>query len=290
MTRRPLLSFALPAVATVTAVAGLALAAPAKSGAKKAPAKAAEAAPAPEAAKDDPADVLDVSKVPKLVVFTDGKNHYFVASKMKGDDTTFYYGDGKKFWKQRVYGSGGTYDEKEGWSDVSMSFWEPRVDSGWKGSFGWKDGKVSIQCDTRLTELKPLPPDDGKKMIDGAKFYKPLWKRMAHRIARDREGNYFYVDNLREPDNAKAFRIFYGKKGAMKQLAMTNIVADSEGEIYSTKAGDLKVVLDKGESTWTEKGKATKLVSLNPSDNHIMIYSDLGVYSGQNLGTPCDDL
>ena len=35
--------------------------------------------------------------------------------------------------------------------------------------------------------------------------------------------------------------------------------------------------------------KKAKLV-LEPSDNHVMIYTDLGVYTGEPLGTPCDDL
>jgi hypothetical protein len=32
------------------------------------------------------------------------------------------------------------------------------------------------------------------------------------------------------------------------------------------------------------------LISLPLDDNRVLIYTDLGVYAGQRLGTPCDDL
>lgn len=286
MMRRILLVSLLVAPLALVASSSQVSAAPA---AKK---KAAPAAAAPEAPKEpaaDPADVIDVSKVERLLVFTDGKGHYVVTPKTKQNETLLFYGDGKTFYNQRVFGSGGSYDEKDGWSDVSYSFWEPRVDAGWKGSFGWKDGKVHMQCDTKQTELKVVPPDEAKKIIAEGKFYKPKWKRRAYALARDREGTYFYVDNLREPANAKAFKLYSGKKGEMKPLPLTNIVSDQEGDIFSTKIGDLRLVLDKSESSWTVKGKTNKLVHLDLEGNARVIYSELGVYSS-SLGTPCDDL
>jgi hypothetical protein len=76
----------------------------------------------------------------------------------------------------------------------------------------------------------------------------------------------------------------------MKPQKLTNIVSDSEGDIFATKTGSLRVVLDKHESLWTQGKKQQKLILLPIEDNAIMIYSDLGVYTGQPLGTPCDDL
>ncbi|MGZ3440551.1 MAG: hypothetical protein ACXVDD_13605, partial [Polyangia bacterium] len=88
----------------------------------------------------------------------------------------------------------------------------------------------------------------------------------------------------------KNFRLWAGMKGAMKLQKMTNVVSDSEGDIFSTKTGSLRLILDKHETTWVANEKKTKLVFLDPADNHIMIYTDLGVYTGEPLGTPCDDL
>ena len=47
-------------------------------------------------------------------------------------------------------------------------------------------------------------------------------------------------------------------------------------------------MLDKKESAWVQKGKREHLKSLPVEDNVALIYADLGVYSGQPLGTPCD--
>ena len=98
-----------------------------------------------------------------------------------------------------------------------------------------------------------------------------------------------YVDQAREPEGNKDFRVFRGQKGAVKPQKMVNIVSDSEGEIFITKAGKLRFVLNKSEKTWVEGKKETKLIDLPIDDNHVLIYTDLGVYTGQRLGTPCDD-
>jgi hypothetical protein len=84
------------------------------------------------------------------------------------------------------------------------------------------------------------------------------------------------------------FRLYSGPRGSMKPLKMVNVVSDSEGDIFSTKSGELRLVLDKKESAWVQKGKRQPLKSLPVEDNVALIYADLGVYTGQPLGTPCD--
>ena len=49
-------------------------------------------------------------------------------------------------------------------------------------------------------------------------------------------------------------------------------------------------MLNKKETQWIANEKKTKLIWLPVEDNRIMIYTDLGVYTGMPLGTPCDDL
>ena len=153
---------------------------------------------------------------------------------------------------------------------------------------------LHARASAKLTQLAAA---EAKAVVAGAKFYKTRWNHFAYSLARDNTGKYYYVDNLREPEHAKNFRLWAGMKGAMKQQKMTNVVSDSEGDIFSTKTGSLRLILDKHETTWFEKRqyesgepKKTKLVFLDPADNHIMIYTDLGVYTGEPLGTPCDDL
>ena len=246
------------------------------------------AAAVPALAADD--ETIDIkASAAKYKVVTDGKGHYVAGIPFEigdGSDNGFlFYGDGKTFYAQRRTGGGAN-----GTESFDTVFWEPRVNERWKASFGMKDGKYYVQCDARKTELKEVPEADAKKMLDSAAFKKTRWKRRAYSLARDNGGKYYYVDQAREPEGNKDFRVFRGQKGAVKPQKMVNIVSDSEGEIFITKAGKLRFVLNKSEKTWVEGKKETKLIDLPIEDNHVLIYTDLGVYAGQPLGTPCDDL
>ena len=85
------------------------------------------------------------------------------------------------------------------------------------------------------------------------------------------------------------YRLFVGPKGNLAQAKMTNVVSDSEGDIFATKTGSLRLILDRRESSWIENDKPKPLRLVPVEDNLSMIYNDLGIYSGERLGTPCDD-
>jgi hypothetical protein len=235
---------------------------------------------------DEPPKTLDIKPVKdKLLVLADAKKHYVVINPTEISDDFFFYGDGKTFWGQRTFGGG-----RDGDTSFSRNFWEPRGKNGNGASFDWRDGKYTVYCQERKTELKPVSDAEKKKILDGAIFNAPRWKHRAYALARDKMGVYFYVDRQREPEDSKVFRVWSGMKGAMKPQKLTNIVSDSEGDIFATKTGSLRVVLDKHESLWVQGEKEQKLIMLPIEDNAPMIYNDLGVYTGQPLGTPCDDL
>lgn len=249
------------------------------------------AAAAPPKADAPPA--ADISAIKdKLAVWSDGKKHYLaLVMTTDSDSPVFWSDDGKSFYQLRVFGGGSEGDDKD-LRRLDRVFWEPRVQAAYQGGFEYKqDGKaMTIQCAERKTPLKQLAAAEAKPIVDGGKFYKARWNRYAYALARDNTGKYFYVDNQREPEHSKNFRLWAGQKGAMKLQKMVNVVSDSEGDIFATKTGELRLILDKHETTWIANEKKTKLVYLPVEDNHIMIYTDLGVYTGEPLGTPCDDL
>lgn len=236
-----------------------------------------------------PDDVVDISKAKaKMKAASDGKGHYMVWAPFHGSDATsdmVFWGDGKDFWRIRYMGYGAEGDKK-----FDLTFWEPRVKERWMAEFAFKDGKYSVTCDDRHTDLTLLSAADATKLIDGATFHKPRWKHQAYSLARDTKGTYFFVDQLREPPDSRVFRVFSGQRGNMKELKMKNIVSDSEGDIFYTKKGELRLVLDKSEQTWAKGKKSTKLTVLPVEDNIQLTYSELGQYTGQSLGTPCDDI
>jgi len=235
---------------------------------------------APAAADAELVDVAEYKTKLKLV--SDGKNHY-VAFVPFGSMEQVFYGDGKVFYQLRVHGGGSS-----GTESFDRNFWDPRI--AWGGtSFSFRDTKYTLTCRPRETTLTPVASDQEQALLGKAVFHKPLWKRQAYALARDNLGNYFYVDKLREGEG-KAFRLYSGPKGAMKKLAMTNIVSDAAGDIFATKTGELRLVLNKGDNFWVAGKKQNKLVSLVIEDNASVIYNELGVYAGERLGTPCDDL
>jgi hypothetical protein len=247
----------------------------------------ARSKPAPKPAAEPAPETVDVAPVKdKLRVLHDGKKHYVALIPFDdGGWSHVYYGDGKTFHALRVIGSGAN-----GRESFDFVFWEPRVKARWQASLEFKGGKYEVLCDTRKTELTALPDADGAAMIAAATFTKPLWRHRAFALARDDKGTYFYVDRQREPEDSLNFRLYSGPRGALKPLKMINVVSDSEGQIFSTKTGDLRLVLDRKEAAWV-KGKArTSLTPLPIEDNAQLIYTDLGAYTGQRLGTPCDDL
>jgi hypothetical protein len=236
---------------------------------------------APAAPTVDISDVKD-----KMQILTDGKGHYIAVEPWGKDDKHLYYGDGKRFHLQRS--PSGSRQGNEAWS---RTFWEPRVSALWQGGVALNRDKThSVQCGKRATPLTLVEGDDRAKIMAEATFHDPLWPYRAYALARDQKGNYYYVDRPREPENNKAFRLFAGPRGSLKPLKMTNVVSDSQGDIFTTKKGELRLVLDKKRSAWVAGKAETELTSLPIDENRIMIYTDLGVYAGQRLGTPCDDL
>ncbi|MGZ3446205.1 MAG: hypothetical protein ACXWLG_12430 [Myxococcaceae bacterium] len=236
-------------------------------------------------AAEPAADPIDVSAVrDQLVVVADGKGHYIAVIPF-GDsiwEHLYWSADGKDFYQQRVFGGGSS-----GTESFERSFWEPRVRGRSGASFGMHDGTYKLWCGERTTVFTSTEPGKAKALLAGAKFHPPLWKYRAYALARDDSGTYYYVDRRRE-DGSMEFRLYSGPRGSMKPLKMVNVVSDSEGDIFSTRSGELRLVLDKKESAWVQKGKRQTLKSLPVEDNVALIYDDLGVYSGQPLGTPCD--
>ncbi len=233
-----------------------------------------------------PADSLvDVTAVKaELRVFDDGKGHYLVLIPFGGDVWNhFYWGDGKTFWAQRVYG--GLSEENVAFSKL---FWEPRVPRGQAG-FRLKDGVYKLDCGERMTLFHPTADERAHALLDSASFKPPRWTRRAYALARDESGIYYYVDRARE-ETVLDFRLWAGPRGQLKPLHMTNVVSDSEGDVFATRSGELRLVLDKKESVWVKGNQRTPLRLLPLEDNVRLIYSELGVYAGEPLGTPCDVL
>ena len=239
-------------------------------------------------------DVLKVD-ADKTAVCTDGKSHYVAIAPDEQVIYRLYYGDGKKLNHVRsdeARGAGGLWFPDPRFFDKSLNDSFRGLDMRVLSRIEYEPEKKTcvLMCGDRKVPLTLLEADKAKAVVAGAKIEGSLRKRVPHALARDDRATYYYVDRGATPETEKSFRLFVGPKGALKLQKMTDVASDSEGEIFATKTGSLRFVLGKQESTWIKGGKSKKLVIIPAEQNLQMIYNDLGVYTGERLGTPCDDL
>lgn len=266
------------------------------------PAEPAPAAPAPTAAPikhgpnflDEPLD--KETKTDDLKLVTNGKGLYVaLPPKHEGSGTRLFSGDGKSFWATVTTGGGangsaGTFEH---------SLWDPRYRDGFgiDGSFRrTADGKFLLTCgDKKKTEveLKPVPEAEARKILKGARFFKARWKRQNLALARDEDGHYFFVDQLRDSDPASDLRFYMGAKGKLQGFELVDHTADSGAEVFITSAGKLKRIItaeDRTKGEWIVGAQKTPVtfVDLRGLGTNQLIYTALGVYAGERLGQPCD--
>ena len=237
--------------------------------------------------KPKPIDITP--QLDNLDVFRDDAGQVIVSPKAQSikDDAAnwLFFGDGKTMYQQRIVASsntGGTYQ---------WSLWAPRAQGLLQAQVTIDANGADVRCKSGKdghARLAALPADQAKALLKKATFLPPLWDRTARFLARDEDGIYYYVDELRPEYGGKGYRVFVGKKGAMKELAMTNVASDSAGEVYATKTGELKIVTGiDGKAFWKKGSRKTELVTLPPIKNLYLIYRELGIYG--KLGALCDD-
>jgi len=151
-------------------------------------------------------------------------------------------------------------------------------------------GTCSVTCGARAVELKLLDDKAKAAAISGAKFVPSPNDREPYALARDRKGTYYYVDRGNTAETAKDFHLYRGQRGRLKPLSMRDVVSDSEGEIFASETGKLRLIVGKEEAQWIATTAPQKLTRLPLAENYGLIYNELGVYLGDRLGVPCDDL
>ncbi len=242
------------------------------------------------AAADPKPELVDVKAYrDKLVLLQDASGGIYAVYSERDKDPHVFYGTAKALYEQYVPSRG--FDEDR-WS---VALWAPRVARVQNAALVYKqDHTYALFCGTDETGLTQLTGDKAKQVLAKTPFLSPALVRRAHLLARDDSGVYYYIDVLRQKYGGKGYRLFVGKKGAMKPVAITDIASDTGGEVFSTKSGDLRLVtsnLDenaRSSATWIKGDKHTQLVALDVDMNSPVIYRDLGIYTF--IGTVCENL
>lgn len=118
----------------------------------------------------------------------------------------------------------------------------------------------------------------------------PKWNRDPYFLARDSHGTYYYVDRYRQEFGGRHFRVFVGTRGMLKLSKLQGLVEDSEGTVFSTEKRKLRLIVKpKASATWIRGKKRSELTAVDPQKNRKLIYDELGIYLGENLGHICDE-
>jgi hypothetical protein len=229
----------------------------------------------------------------ELLVFADAAGNAYVIKPYKAATPTapeerqriFFGRSGKLLYEQEPQGR---TTNNATWSYQS---WAPRI-TGIRPAYLTRkpDGSVIKQCDADDVPLTQLTGDKAKAVLDKSTLMTEFLNRRAHMLARDDSGVYFYVDRLIKQHGGKGFRVYMGRKGAMKLLPLTDVASDTAGEVFSTKTGDLRLDrrADVNKMIWIRGEKRTELITLDIDANSTVIFTDLGIY--QFLGTLCDNM
>jgi hypothetical protein len=228
-------------------------------------------------------------------VCTDGKGHYTVLVPTTPEqEGQLYYGDGKTFTQVPAVTSNSTTEA----DFFEPRFFSPKANENFRGvdyrvishlRASEDFSSCTLMCGEKSFPQQPLPKDKAAEMLRKATYAASPVKFQPYALLRDNKGAYYLVERGLGADN-KSFRIFIGQRGQMKPQKMLNVVTDSQGEIFSTQGGDLRLVVDREEpSFWVVKEKSQKLRAVPVGENMPLIYNELGVYTGARMGTPCDD-
>ena len=202
----------------------------------------------------------------KLVVLADAQGGVYAV--VWGAEPHLFYGNSKTkiLYEQVITGHS---SDGDAWD---LDAWTPRLTELHNGALQHKpDGSYMRFCwgtdDAVLTELSG---DKAKPILDKYQFLSTAMLRKARLLARDDAGVYYYIDEIRQQYGGKGYRVFVGKKGAMKQLPLTDVAIDSAGDVFSTKNGDLRLVHTESADgaskiVWVKGEKREELTWLNPS-------------------------
>jgi len=243
------------------------------------------------ASADPKPTVVDIKPIRgQLVVLQDAQGGTYVVQ--PGADGRVFYGVGKTLYEQVVL-TRSSDGEHQSWS---IGLWAPRVANVAPGIVQRdNDGAYHRYCggDEAKLDLVQRTGDAANKILDKSTFMTSAMIRKPRWLARDETLVYYYVDEIRQVYGGKGYRVFVGKKGAMKELPIADVATDTAGDVFSTKTGDLRLVRQFNDAahdsaTWVKGEKRTTLTILDVDANSPVIYRDLGVYGF--VGTICENL
>ncbi len=180
--------------------------------------------------------------------------------------------------------------DDEGWG-VALFAPRAKTQNGPEATVMYNQAKnYQLFCSNAATSLMVMPASDVQALLKKATFRTSGAVHRQVALARDEAGIYYFVDRLRDDLGGQGYRVYVGKRGALKQMPLRDVAIDSGGMVFATKKGEFRLTVDTGTptgATWNSKGKARTLKVLDLFTESYLIYRELGVYSA--FGAACDE-
>lgn len=214
----------------------------------------------------------------RRTVLRDSAGEYLVLNSLGMETTPVFWGKGSKLRELRAHGDGNDLLELGGGAKST-----PII----RRSDHWE-----LVCQKKSRRFKELSREESDKVLDNADFGEPIWKRREVALARDTNGVYYFVDRASDRYGGKDYRVYRGLRGQMVQTKLYDIVDDAKGKVFSTDKGNLRLIISKterGAAFWLQGKKREALTVIKNYEAGYMqlIYRELGVYDGKELGLIC---
>lgn len=227
----------------------------------------------------------------RLVQTADGKRHESSAQ--------LYVGDRKHFWLVPTV----RHAKDDGSVDFDYQFEDFRFPStptgrGYGEQFFERTGNTfKVRCGGEERSFLPASEKDRAAIAGTAVFTLHPPGRIPYALLRDDGGNYYYID--RSPDVSRPYDriLFMGRRGRMAKVALKDVLIDDIGELYVGRKGTLRLDLGREpRAIWKTKKGDTELTIVGVGILELyardglkkLVYTELGVFLGKKIGTPCD--
>ncbi len=203
-----------------------------------------------------------------------------------------YFGDGKTLYRQNV----DSYQNIKGDEYAGLGDWRSLRVSSLKRVGTTYTLSCSNQGSTDPARVITLGAPQPAKLGKTAVIREELPGFEAYLLARAGT-TYYYVDRPRtEAHDSQDFRLFIGKRGALKRVPIKEMARDTTSDVFVTAKGTMTITRakTKGEPHTVTFGPNAKkqdaLATVPAFANRFLIYSDLGVYARDPTGLPCEEL
>jgi hypothetical protein len=220
-------------------------------------------------------------------VFTDGKRHLLALAPFGEPGAPVFFGKGRKLFQQEVLAR---RERETTASDVAV--WDPRLPEG-RAFVSVQGEQALIRCGDRQVTLDALPRRAANLALVAATYYAPPFIRTPLALARDDEGNFFFVDGARDAGpRGLDYRLYAGPKGALARQELLGVDRQGDTVTLRTAKGRLRLVRTgadaRPKADWLADGGRRMLVAMDPAEHEALVFGELGVYGGAPLATPCD--